>query len=248
VAKQKQPTFGGLLRASLIFWRNNFGFLSGVILPLSVPLALLGLLEAQETTTYLSAVSLLLGLAVSWSIVALEKRSKRLSVKQVYYEGTAGLIKYVLVVVALVLQAAPLLLALSVLAIGLDASVTVTVVEKLLMLGLASLLALPSLYWLPRYIFAVFEILEPKQTPLLALRASRAAVKDRYWYVLRRLVAMMLVTILLLTIPTLVFGAIYQATEQPLFLAMLEVLSSLVFLPLNLIYLRRLQAGLHEQG
>ena len=227
------------LRDSIFFWRNGIGPLSGVVAVMALPLSLQGLSSGGEASAYTSLASLFMGLAVVWSVGRL-RREQTVSIKSAYYEGTAPIIKYMLVLLVLALQALPFLAAASAYSLGLAGAASLA--EKLVLGALGLLLALPTLYWLPRYALAILWVHETQ--PLAALRASKQLVDGKYWLVLANLLLFTLVCVAALILPTILLAMAYQATGQEIYMIILQLLSTLVLMPLGIIFLSQLRDDL----
>lgn len=237
-----------LLRQSFGLWRAHLGLLTAIVAIVALPANLLNLFQSSSDSAlagYAAVANALLVLALIWTVKRLDA-AQPVSVKQAYYDGTASLVKYFLLLVMLALMLLPLVIGVSIYALGLTGGVTTGLGEKILLGGLGLLVALPTLYWLPRYLLSIYAVEET--TPLAALRSSRLAVQGRYWPVLGRLVVLGLVSVGLLLVPSVGLAVAAQITGQEIFLVVLQLISALIFLPLNIIYLHRLYEALRAAG
>ena len=232
--------FWGRLKKSVAYWWKSLMPLSGVTAVLAVPLSLLSLSSGGEASAYASLASLLMGLAVIWSVHQLRKK-RPVGLKTAYYEGTAPIVKYTLVLLLLALQALPLLAALSIYSLGLAGAASLA--EKLVLAAVGLLLALPTLYWLPRYALSVLWVHE-SAGPLEALRASKQLVTGKYWVVLANLALLVLASVLALLLPTVLLATAYQATGQEIYMVILQLLSTMIILPFGVIFLSQLRQDL----
>jgi hypothetical protein len=237
-----RPTFRVLIKQTVGLIRPNLGLVISLVALVVVPANLLSLGDQTDSaqSAYFAIANLVMTLALLWSFKRLSA-GKPVSLGQAYYEGTAAFTKFFLVLTTLALQLIPLLAGAAVLAFGLSTP-GASGWQKALIVLLAMLLAAPSWYWLPRYLFAVLEVDE--NTPVRALRASRLKVKGNYWWTLGRLILIGATLIALLIPPTLVLGMAYQSTQQSLFLALLQTLAALIFLPLFNAYLLKVYQSL----
>lgn len=212
--------------------------LFGIVLVAALPAAILKITtDASDPIigAYLSLLAVLMNLALLYAAKN-AIANKAVTLKAAYYIGTAYLVKTGLISLVLILQLIPLMLAISV-ALGLAPGDTLASIgEKILLGSLSIVLAIPTIYLLPRYFWALFLIQDPKLTPVLALRASRKLVEKRFLAVAGRLVFGVVVTLVVLAIPEVV-GLIAEPTQKnQVLLALLEVGVNLITLPCAFVY------------
>lgn len=230
------PTFRNLFKTAWSTYVSNWLLLLGVAATVAVPSALLNWLGGtQEVSIFSSLAALFMNLALIWTISNLEAKT-RPGVKQAYYQGTAKFIVFFLVLASLAAMLLPFVWGTSLYTTGMSSLAAISMVEKIFIALLSLLLSLPSLFWLNRYFLALFALQEEGSTPLLALRASKRLVKGRGWTVLRRNLAFMLGMILLLVLPTVVLLVSFEYSGNQVFLYMLQLITTLVFLPFSYVY------------
>lgn len=237
----KLPGTWVLLRQSVRFLRQHFWRLVAVVAVVAVPTSLLDLAIGTEGETqlraYFSLAALLMNLALLWTIIKLDQ-GESVGLSRAYYLGTASFVRFMLVALVLALQLLPFIIGTSIYAIGVaGAGGSVALVEKLLLAGLGLALTAPTLFWLTRYLFALFIIPTSPKSPIEALRTSRAAVKGRGFGVFRRLGLFGLLAVVVLALPSV--GLILLAQGGG-WLVGLQLTTTLLFLPLTNIYLYKL--------
>lgn len=205
------------------------------------PSALLRLaVDAQEdVSSYLFLASMFTNLALIWAIREFHA-GRPVKAKQAYYKGAASVVPFILVVFVLTFQSLPFLLGMVLFVLGTGGSEVPLSLGENLLLGLVwAILSIPTIYWLNRYLFSIFAAAEGS-TPIQALRISKSKVKGSSWRVLMRLAALVVAVTLVLMIP--VFLA--QQIESLALLFAMQLVTSMVILPLVLIYLYKLHQDL----
>lgn len=192
-------------------------------------------------SAYLYLAGMLLNVGLIWLVAQLAAGQKP-SLKEIYYRGTGNILVFILVTLLLTLQILPLAAGLWV-ATGI-VTITASLAEKLL-LGLVGLaLAWPTLFWLPRYLLAVFPaVLEPTE-PLAALRSSRRLVGNSWRLVLGRSALVLVTGLLMAGLPALLLVTLGNALQQEIYFALLaplvQIVVNLVVLPWSIIALYQL--------
>ncbi len=238
------PTIWQLFRASLGQLRRHGKLLALIVVIVALPSNLLGLATGVSSdsslSTYLSVAAVIMNLALVWTILALG-RGEKVTLQRAYYAGTARLIPFLLVSVVLVLEIVPLAVGLIVFSLGaVAAGPAATLVERLLVTVAALILATPTLFLVNRSIFGLFAVQDPATTPMAALKRSWALVRGHSWPVFGRLTGLVMLMLLILVIPTVGLIILYGTTGNKLWVALLQFVISLAFLPLANLYLARL--------
>jgi len=221
---------GLLAKAWRDFWANRWGFL-GIAAVITIPATLLQLAPSlgdnQVVQAYLAIGALVMTVALIWAIVRLAE-GRRPRVRQAYYEGTTAFVKFAIVFLILTLQLLPFAIGATIYITAIQADITTA--ERLIFATIWLLLALPSFYWLNRYLFGLLIVHDPAMTPVMALRASGRLVRGRFWMVFRRVAAlMMLFLAVLLGVLTAASALIHN---QNLTLGILRLVANLLILPL----------------
>lgn len=246
------PTIWRLFRGSLRDLRTHWKPLIVIALIVALPSNLLGLVTSlssdSSVSTYLSVAAIIMNLALIWAALAIG-RGQRVSLRRAYYEGTARLVPFVLVSLVLVLEVIPLALGLIVFSLGaVAAGPAATIGERLLVTVAALILALPTLFLLNRSLFSVFAVQTPETNPVAALKRSWALVRGRAWPVFGRLIGLGMLMLIILIVPTIGLVVLYGTTGNKIWVAILQLIISLTFLPLVNLYLARLYGVLREEG
>ena len=237
-----------LTKASLATWNQHAKILTLVVALVAVPTNLLQLLLSAGDTTlsaYVSLAALVMNLALIWAIIRLESGDKKVSLRQAYYEGTASLVRFLLVSFLLVAELVPLAIGLLLYNVGVaGAAPGTTGFEEIIISLLALALAVPSLFWFNRSLLALVLLPGSELRPMTAVKQSWRSVRGRSWQVLRKLLGLVLVAGLLIAVPAIILVLLYEHTTNRGFLALLQLFASLAILPLIDIYLYKLSQEL----
>jgi len=242
------PSGWSLAKASLATWRKHLKALTLLIALVAVPASLVQLLVNSSDgtiSTYVSLVSVIMNLALVWMILQLEGGAKTVSLRQAYYDGTAGFVRFLLVSAVLVAELIPATVGLFIYSIGVaGAAPGTTGFERVIVTLLALALTIPSLFWINRSLLALVVVPGGQLRPMAAIRDSWGRVKGRSWQVLRKLLFLILAAVLLIAIPAIILVFLYERTTNRGFLALLQVFASLVILPFIDIYFVKLNQEL----
>lgn len=143
--------------------------------------------------------------------------NKSITVKQSYYNSTAQLVPFLLVIGMMILHLIPL-------AIGSSLAGAVFANSTGLIVILASiifaLLAAWSLYLLTSSVFALYIVTLPDMQPFQALRSAKNLARFRRWSIMRRMLflpILVLVAMCLIVVPLIMFATVLVA---PVFYAL----------------------------
>jgi hypothetical protein len=242
--KSNQPVIGlrRLAAGSIKFFGRNAKKLMLVAAVVAVPSTLLRLAMNEapgDISAYLFLASVFTNLALIWAIKELDA-GRPAKVKLAYYKGTASVVPFILVTFVLTFQSIPFLLGMILFVLGaVGSNVSLSLGENLLLGGMWAVLSLPTVYWLNRYLLAIFAAAEG-QPPMQALKTSKIKVKGSSWRVLGRQGALAIAIIGCLLVPTL----LAQQLDGQLLLFVMQLVTSIVILPLALVYLYKLYQDL----
>lgn len=246
MSKPKLPKSRHLLGESLAMFRKHWGRLVVIALVIAAPTGLATLLLGPADDAlgpYLSLAAVLMNLALVWSISELDKGQK-VTIKRAYYEGGAAVVRFFLVMMSLALMMLPLLLGALVFATGVYGGDVVVPLGEQILLGIVwLLLALPTLFWLTRYMLGVITVVVLGAAPVQALRASKQLVRGRGWLVAGRLSMLGLASILILILPAAILTMLVGA-EADVSRASLQLITTALILPFSYIYLYKLYQAL----
>jgi hypothetical protein len=226
-------------------WRTS---LWKVMIVLALPLSILGSVGGlgQDPTfsAYSSFATLALNLALLWTILRLA-RGQKVSIREAYYDGTAPLLRFLLLAICLALMLLPFSIGALIYISGITGTtLTATTPEKLLLGVVWAAFAVPSLYLISRYLLSIFTILEPGTGPLQALRAAGRLARRKTWRITVRIAALVVVALLILTVPTVAATASGASWLGIVALIIIQLLSTMVVLPISSMYLYRLYEDL----
>ncbi|HVE80681.1 MAG TPA: hypothetical protein VNA68_00870 [Candidatus Dormibacteraeota bacterium] len=243
-APEPLPGFRQLMRSALGDYRENWRLLTGIILLVTVPVAIVASLVADPTadtvlSAYLTIANVIMNAALLWAVVA--KNRKRATIKQAYYEGSSMLVRTILLGFVFFAIMLPLTLGLLIFNLGItEPSGLMTGAEKLMLGLLAIVLALPSLLLVSQAIFSIFIVSETKQGPIEALKSSRALVGGRLWQVMSRVLALAAVMLLIIALLSTALLGLSAIAGEAWPAIILQILLALAVLPPSTLYLHRL--------
>lgn len=206
-----------------------------------------GLMSMSTTgaTAVGSIATLLMNLALIWAVVELG-HGRKVTVKQAYFQGTAAFVQFLLVALLLVLMLLPLVIALSIAGLGILPAEALPV-ERVLLGFVAILLASPTIYWLTRYVFALFAVSEHGAGPIAALKLSGRLVKGKWFDTVKRLAVIAVLMSAVASLPQLWF-VLTNSLPSPLLLTIVQVIIGATALPFLSLYLHRLYRALDGQS
>lgn len=157
----------------------------------------------SETASVLQSTLLVIeSLVIIWALRHL-LAGQAIKVKEAYYNASAPLVPFLLVLALVILQLLPLLLGSTVvynLFSGIaGTSAVVTIIALLIVLALA----VWSVYMLSASIFALYIVTLPEMQPRKALRSAKNLVRFRRWLVIRRLLVLPVILLLIFGIVVL---------------------------------------------
>ena len=166
-------------------------------------LALSGLALASATTGA-SQVQLLYGLVLAvvfslafiWAIRHITA-GKKFNIRDTFYRSQTPLIPYMSLVLLMFVQFIPLGFGSFLYAIVTSQHIAIGPWENLIFLVVWLTLSLASAYWLVNSLMASYAVTLPGMYPLSALKATRKLVKQRRWYLLKKILFLPLVLFLI---------------------------------------------------
>lgn len=242
------PSAWQLFRGSLdAFWMHPWRYLI-IVGIVTVPSNLIGLSAslASDTTVsfYLNLASLFMTGALLWAVVHAQAETT-LKLRQAYYEGSAILLRFVVVAAVLAMMVLPAAIGLSLYNLG-SASTggSVSLGIQLLLGFLALLLSLPTFYWLVRFGLSIFRVAAAGEWPMAALKASRKLTLGYFWPLAGRLVLLLVWIALLMIVPLIVLIGLAILTHAIFFIVLLQIAFSLIAVPFISLYTYRLYQAL----
>jgi len=233
-----------LFKHAMRDYRQHVGLLMGIVLIVAIPVAVLSnfvVTPGSDTTlsAYVALAQLILNLAVIYTVIQLIK-GKQPTIREAYYRGSAALVRLLLVSVMLILMLVFAVFGLFIIVTGaITSGGGFTGGELALLTVLGSLLAIPSVILITRSFWAIYIVIESDSWPVQAIRQSRAITKGRVVVILSRVAALVLFLILLMLIPMGIFLTLQAVTGWMIWSMFLQILASVVVLPLANFYLYR---------
>lgn len=213
---------------------------------LSGSLEAFGLLLGNSEVTASASASLMQSLLVIFGSLVLITTLRRIftgdvpGVKEAYYQSTAQLVPFVLVLLVLLIHLLPFLLGTSLLQATAGTGV-VTGFGGLVFLALALLLSSWSLYMATASLTALYIVTLPRTVPLVALRSAKKLVNSRRLAILGRLAIFGLALLVGLALLTMPFIVLAPALAEPVFYVLTTTSLALIHVYLYNLY-RKLMA------
>lgn len=242
-----------MFKASYKAYAKNWKTFVLLLALIAVPSNLLSLVPALHTdefiTSYLSFAAIIMNVALVWAIARLHEEGKVPSVGRSYYDGSALLVRFLLVVMMIVLILVPAALGLIVIGTTiLSASQGSGTTPELALLSLIGLvLAIPTFWMLVRYILGIVAAARDDLRPVSAMKAARLLTLGYFWPVAARLV-MLVFFLLLISIPgSLVSALLAYLRLDVLSLLVLQLAITFTALPIANLYLFELYLDLEKR-
>lgn len=250
----KLPSAWGFIRQSLSDFRAHWTTYVFIVAIVAIPANLLGLIgtlsEDTSFNAYSTMAALFMNVALLTAMVHFANGAKRIRFSDAYYDGSASVLRFILVSTALSVMTLPLMIGVLVYLIGSypTAGTTPSLAEHAILGGVALLLAVPSFWLLTRFLLALPATVADGQRPMAALRRARHLTLRRFWPMLGRLLALIIITAavsLLLYTPFVGLGLLLP-NQATFFFAVYQVILALLVLPFINLYLLKLYRTLAE--
>ena len=212
-----------------------------IILLVIIPVVILNFATGSDQTlgAYGSFATLVMNLAVIAAVVKLKTGTKKVTVGDAYYQGTAHFVAFMCVIGILAVQLIPFLLGgLIYLSGSTGATVGLGPVEITLLGGIWLLFSVPTLRWLTRSVFALYLVQDSDIRPVQAVRQSSLLVRGNSWRVFVAMLAGTVLMAVVLIVPSLAIATIPETASLLVKFAtgILQVLSALILVPFASIY------------
>ena len=195
-----------------------------------------------QTGVMYFAISLVCSLAIIWLLRSIWS-SRKVSVKEAFYQGMYPFVPVILLVIWMFIQAIPFSISSFLFRTAFDQGLASSFIEKVGFVGLLMGGILLSGYWIIGTIMGFYAVTVPGKTPSEALQTSAAMLKGRRFATLRLAIQFLLLTSLMILIPML--GVIYVIPDGAIVFAALFIVLSLPWLHIYFYGLYR--DLLHEQ-
>lgn len=177
---------------------NIFGSISGTY----------GSSQSDATVLIQYVLFIIASLALIWTLRKLQA-SKKVTIRDAYYQGSAGIIPVILITVILALCLLPAVLGSTILGIALQA--TGSSLEIAISVVITGLLLFVSLYLFVMYWPAFYIASLPLTRPMQALRSAKLLTKKRRLSILRKLVILALSIVIIMFVVLLPCALILPA-------------------------------------
>jgi hypothetical protein len=229
-----------LMRHALRRYRQNWKVLLGLILVVSVPVAIASVAGGSGDGTlsaYLTFAQLTMNAALIYAVARIVN-GEDVGIRQAYYRGSAMLVRLVLLSGLLLLLLLPLALGLYILTFGLlSPGADLALGEKLLTAGLALLIIVPGLIPVVRGIWGTYRLFDSEDGPVKAVIFGWQVSRGRTWASLGRLAALVVMLLGLVILPLALLVTAYVFTKSALILILLQIVVAAIVLPLTNLYM-----------
>lgn len=245
---KRLPNGWQLFRGSLRDYRANpwrYIMLVGVV---TVPSALITmsptLAADASVASAIGLAQLFMTVALFWAVVHF--RGKPMKLRQAYYDGSAAVMRFIVVTMVLALILVPAAVGVSIFALGQSPGSSNGVVEQLLLGFITLLLSSPTFYWLVRFGMSIYRVVASDAWPIAALSYSRELTIGRFWPVTGRILLLLVWMLLLIIVPTVVLIGLAILTKLVIFIGLFNIVVNITLLPVVYLYLYRLYQALEE--
>jgi len=167
------------------------------------------------------------------------------TVRSAYYEGSAGLVRLILVSLILLFMLVPLMIGAAIFTTGVVVSGTsLSLGEQLLLVFLSLVIAIPGIVLIIRSLWGLYVVFETSKGPVEAVAQSRRLTRGRRLPLLGRLIALGIFLIVGLLPMLAVFGGLAYLTHLAIFTILLNVILGILVIPISNFYLYRIYRGL----
>lgn len=170
---------------------GNAGQLASGVTSLTNTLASSGTSATASAGVYQLLLGIIVSLATIWTLREM-LAGNAVRVRDAFYKSMTPFITFFLVLLLIFLQALPFLIGGGLYTVAVSYGIAVTVVEKLLWVGLFLVLAAVSIYMLCSSVFGLYIVTLPEMTPRKALRSARHLVQYRRASVFRKVAFLLL--------------------------------------------------------
>ena len=258
-AKRPKIKFPKIPSAWRLFWdafadfRHDWKRYVLILAVVTVPISIANLFSIgssdQLAGSYLSLFSIITNVAVIWAMVQREKTGTVSKLGEAYYDGSAALVRFLLITLTLVSMLLPAALGIALYLAALTAQDASGISgPEIIGVGIVALaLAAPSFYLVVRYVLAPFGAVRDGLRPIAALRRSRLYTLGRFWPLAGRYF-LLLIFLTILGLPLYLVSSAFNLVKQPGIASFVfGVLATLILLPVgNLFMLRTYRALEHS--
>jgi hypothetical protein len=238
-----------LARGALSDFRAGWIGYSWILAIIAIPVNFFALSQSQSnvtdtsSTVYGYAAILVMNAGLLWAVVEQGRTRKVPRPGSAYYDGSALIIRVVVITILLSLMALPLLFALTIYASA-ARSIGASGAELLLIGLVLSIVALPTFILVTRFGLGIIVSAVTGLRPIAALRVARQLTLGRFWLVFGRFAGLILFMIIIAVPMALLVVLLSFLNLEPLAIFLFGVITTLTALPLFDLYLLRLYRSL----
>lgn len=177
---------------------NTGKVLSGLAIFVTL-IANAGSTQSETASGFMFIFMLVTTLVIIWGLRQSVAGTK-VRVRDAFYKGVYPLVQFVLVLLTVIFQMIPMVIANYLFKAVFTNGVASTLVEQLLWGVLLGLLVLWSLYMMTSSIIALYVVTLPDMTPMKALRTAGGLVRYRRWTIMRKILFLPIALLLILAI------------------------------------------------
>ena len=230
-------------------WKPYLKITALVFVPVNALSVLAALANDSGFNAYATIATVVMTIALLWTIIELGRGGAVPTLQQAYYQGTAAFVRYVLVGLWLLLMLIPAGIGSFIYALGAapPPGVLVTASDALFINTLALAFAIPSVWLLTRFGLALNATIVDHKTPWQALKYSRRLTLGRFWRVLARQLVMALVLVLMGAVtylPVAGLGLVFH--QSPVLSAFYSLLFMIMAWPFMALYSLKLYDDLNK--
>lgn len=223
-----------------------------ILVFVALPTNILGALYSNPTSStqdantivssYITLASVIMSVTLLYAVIQKQKTGTLPGPREAYYDGSAALVRFILVSLVLVLYLIPFFIGVLIYGIGLEVFSANGIYgpEQIIFDALALIFFSPSIYLITRYGLSTVVAVADGLRPVASLRASKMLTAGRFWAVLGRLAGLLLLAFVVAFVAFLLSYVNFANIPLVLF----QLVATLVALPIGYIYLYNLYTEL----
>ncbi len=235
----KLPSGWQLWRKTIANFRRHIWRYILLVLAVIIPTKVINTLAGGDSTVavYTLIASLFMNGALIYAVIRLRAEpASKPKLRELYYNSSAGLLRYIIVSVVLAVMLIPAAFGLWLSGAGASANAAPTLGEQLLLGFIGLIISIPSIYLLIRNGLASLIVYEGTTWPAQALKASRDLTKGHFWAIVARYLIMALGLLVAILPLTLVCIGLFLLTQIQFFITLNQIINVTLLLPLFYLY------------
>lgn len=243
----KIPSGWQLWKKTITDFRRHFWRYILLVLVVIVPSRLINALSSGDSTVavYTLIASLFMNGAIIYAVIRFKSEpNSKLKLRELYYNSSTALLRYIIVSFVLALMLIPAAFGLWLTGSGSSAIAAPPLGEQILLGLIGFMISIPSIYLLIRNGLSTLIVYEGTSWPSDALRRSRELTKGYFWAILLRYLILALGLLVAILPLTIIFIGLFLLTQIQFFTTLNQIVNVALVLPLFYLYAYELYKNL----